>query len=553
MFTHETNKINVVTVKRRKSYYDSIEQDVGKTGNTFVALTDIFNRDPDDMTENKDTSTQTTLLNRSSERKNNEALKSIAKEILYNSTGQAVIKISQTPHIVLKFFLIFCLTLAGGLSLYLVGETVVGYYEYEVFTTTRTIFETSVLYPKITICNNNPFTTEYALDFLRKVNQNCRPDVDIFDHDQMKKLNASEKIKVFEQIVWFARTKMNSPSFSDADRKKLGHDLNDILLRCTFNNQKCTSQDFIWKFDKWLGNCYVFNSDFNSSGDLVELKRSDISGSVHGLQVDYYVNYFEDLTPLNSRFGLGALIRIENNSYATNVIKLAPGFETSVSIDRTFKFNLPKPYSNCDVDNTQPNDLNSDLYKLIAHSVYEYDQQLCFTQCLQKLIIDACNCTSPHFLSLFEAQQPESIEQKECIVSMYSSSNNFINENCLPLCPLECNKTEYKTSISFQIIGDWFVDYINDSKMLSADFIKKPINSHTTKESVVKVNAFYDSLSYTISTEAVKMNWVLLLANIGGTLGLFLGISVLSLCEIAEVLIEIYYVRKEEEKVYGIL
>ena len=489
-------------------------------------------------------------------------IKSMAKDILYNSTAQALIKITQTQHVTIKIFLILCLTLAAGFSAYLVSMTLSSYYNYEVFTTTRTIFETTSYFPKVTVCNTNPFITEYALDFLQEVNRNELTELDVFSEEEMTQLTIDEKMNAINILYLLAVIRMNNKNTTRGTRKRLGHDLADILLGCNFNNQKCTAEDFVWKFDESLGNCYTFNSGFDATnGNRTDLKNSTISGAMHGLQIELYVNFHEDLKFFNSKLGTGALIRIENNSFLSDSqysegIRVSPGFETSISIDRLFKFNLPKPYSNCDIDNTAPKEFDSYLYKKIANSTYNYNQQLCFTQCLQQLAIDTCNCTIPVFFSFFDVEPAASLEQNICFLKAYYEtylSNNFIKINCLPLCPLECNKTEYKTSISFQIIGDWFVDYINDSKMLSADFVKKPINSHTTKESVVKVNAFYDSLSYTISTEAVKMNWVLLLANIGGTLGLFLGISVLSLCEIAEVLIEIYYVRKEEEKVYGIL
>ena len=43
------------------------------------------------------------------------------------------------------------------------------------------------------------------------------------------------------------------------------------------------------------------------------------------------------------------------------------------------------------------------------------------------------------------------------------------------------------------------------------------------------------------------MDIVALLANIGGTLGLFLGVSLLHFCEPIEVLIGIYFIRNVQE------
>ena len=120
----------------------------------------------------------------------------------------------------------------------------------------------------------------------------------------------------------------------------------------------------------------------------------------------------------------------------------------------------------------------------------------------------------------------------------------------MPHCPLECNRTEYKASVStLKLLGDDFVDYIRKNKNLASDFKKTPLNANTAANSVVKVNIFYDSMSYTLSTESVKMDYVSLLASIGGNLGLFLGVSVFSIGELIEVAIEIYYVKRNKNTV----
>jgi hypothetical protein len=83
---------------------------------------------------------------------------------------------------------------------------------------------------------------------------------------------------------------------------------------------------------------------------------------------------------------------------------------------------------------------------------------------------------------------------------------------------------------------------INLVKDFSID--EKKLNSDRAKESVVRVNIFYDSLSYTMSTESPKMDVISLLSNIGGNLGLFLGVSLISVCELIEALIEIFFAFK---------
>jgi hypothetical protein len=102
----------------------------------------------------------------------------------------------------------------------------------------------------------------------------------------------------------------------------------------------------------------------------------------------------------------------------------------------------------------------------------------------------------------------------------------------LPLCPLECNQTLYKNSLSFsQLNGDQYVDTIKNNSNLASDFINRTIDSTQAEKSFIGLNIFYDSLSYTLTTESPQMDWVTLLGSIGGNLGLFLGVSVFSLCE----------------------
>jgi hypothetical protein len=94
-------------------------------------------------------------------------------------------------------------------------------------------------------------------------------------------------------------------------------------------------------------------------------------------------------------------------------------------------------------------------------------------------------------------------------------------------------------------MGDDFVDYIKENKNLAEDFIQTQTDPESAAKSVVKVNIFYESMSYELSSESPKMDIVSLLASVGGNLGLFLGVSVFSLCEIIEVVIEIYFVNKK--------
>ena len=147
----------------------------------------------------------------------------------------------------------------------------------------------------------------------------------------------------------------------------------------------------MWTFSRYYGNCFVFNSGFNASGHRVPTKSSLLSGYAYGLQLQMYIGFNHNLMPLNSLYGKGGMLKIENGSTFNDEklegVFVSPGLSPAVSIERNLNAYMPKPYSNCDVENRYrgggTTNFNSDLFKLIYHSKYEYSQQLCFNQCIK--------------------------------------------------------------------------------------------------------------------------------------------------------------------------
>jgi hypothetical protein len=85
---------------------------------------------------------------------------------------------------------------------------------------------------------------------------------------------------------------------------------------------------------------------------------------------------------------------------------------------------------------------------------------------------------------------------------------------------------------------------------LSSDFINRSIqDENVISKSVVKLNIFYDTLSYTNYEESPQWDIISLLASIGGNLGLFLGVCMFSLGELLVTLIELILFKLKKKKV----
>ena len=224
-----------------------------------------------------------------------------------------------------------------------------------------------------------------------------------------------------------------------------------------------------------------------------------------------------------------------------------PGLKTNVIVERVFEKQLPKPYSSCLVDNEAPKQFYSKLYDLILNSPYEYNQQFCFDLCQQETIYQECGCIGSDKYS-FYPNYAVCASNISCMTQLNKkfASNDFLIANCLSLCPLQCNRTLYRTSISSTLLlGDSYVGVIKNRPPIAEDFVTQSVNVSQAQISVVRVYIFYEYLAYTESAERAVSTSILTLASIiGGLLSLFLGVSVLSLFELIEVFLEIYFVQK---------
>ena len=479
----------------------------------------------------------------------------LLKENLTSELYHAVLDVYHSPRYIIKLYLFLFILISFGLASYTTIKLMLSYFDYEVTTTTRTISETTIDFPKITICNLNPFTTQYGLSILKQVNQMIYPEIDLFDNNQTQSLDMNTKMFYFNNLYLVSMGVVSN--FSDSKKKLISHQLDDILLNCAYSQELCTTAEFSWYFDAFYGNCYSYNTGINSTGSSVPLKQSFTASSFYGLDLILYVNYYEELALFNSaNAGSGVLVRVDNVSHVVDHmidgIQVASGQNMFISLSREFRTSLPKPYSLCDLEPQNPY-FNSDLYNLITKSKYDYTQSFCVQQCFQNLAIQKCNCTFSLIVSLYDSL---ACMDPTCVWDIYSNifiKNSFIQVACLPRCPLECNATKltYATTSS-SIIGDIYVDAIKSNSNISADFINRPIDSAIAKESIVQLNIFYDSLAYKNFEETPQWDIFSLVANLGGNLGLFLGVSFFSLCEIIATVIEIHFWKREKKKIFNL-
>jgi len=155
------------------------------------------------------------------------------------------------------------------------------------------------------------------MEFLKKVNQEIHPNIDIFNENQRDQLNFTYKSYLMNDTYWSATQVMNG--LNETEKRKLSYHLEDLMIACSFNSNPCSAKDFEWYFDSVYGNCWMFNSGLNlNTSQNIPLLFSSFPGEEYGFQLSLYVNFYQNLASFNSYSifsmlgGLGALIRIEN-------------------------------------------------------------------------------------------------------------------------------------------------------------------------------------------------------------------------------------------------
>ena len=127
-------------------------------------------------------------------------------------------------------------------------------------------------------------------------------------------------------------------------------------------------------------------------------------------------------------------------------------------------------------------------------------------------------------------------------------------------CPLECKSNGYGYTISFaEFPTHKYYTYASQSNILSPlisplipmayYYGSDEILFNEISRSVARVVIFYDELKETRIEQNAKTKLPDLVSNIGGTLGLYIGLSFLSLVEIFEILLKILIISFQKKKV----
>lgn len=470
-------------------------------------------------------------------------LKHRVSKIATTSTLHGLSNLIRTESIVFKIIWFACLITSGSVCCVLINRTVLEYLRYEVTTKIRNIKENEVDFPAIAICNSNALVTEFAEDFLISYIENNTNYSFANVENRLESLSGflSNNTELKQQIS-FSFYNLNIEI-----KKKFGLPVEELILKCEFNHIKCNLTNLKIAYHWNYGLCYVFNSD-----NIYKLTSDGIDSS---LSLELFAGYQNHVPYFTKSIGFQIIIYNQTDSFKFSYyfqrVSIQTNTETHIAISQNFIEKLKNPYSECDYDENDYNPgcpLEQNIYKEYTLKNIIYKKKNCMLEAYRKEVYLQCNCineigdipgVNTTCFTLIEAKCSSNLYRRFLQGEFY--------DMFMKICPIECNTQYYTFSNSFEFFPSPHYGEFLMEKLQGLHENKTERHCYRELEkSVAKVNIYYDKLGYQLITEIETMTNLDLVANIGGMLGLFMGMSLLSFIELFEMIIECFLVFKNK-------
>ncbi|CAF0942247.1 unnamed protein product [Brachionus calyciflorus] len=465
-------------------------------------------------------------------------IKKIILDNIESSTSHGFPNILRSESYIIKFMWTLCLLISSGYCAYCLTKSFQDYFSYETDTQLNYKRVSQIEFPTVTFCN------KFATD-LNKGNEIT--ELAKFGYIQLKSelTDLTDYNEIFKFIDY--NFKYQSIKFID-NFSYVGFDIDKMLLNCNFNFKGCNSSNFKFFLSSTYGFCYQFNADKSN------IRKVSSPGKQAGLSLELFIGYPNKDYDLYKSYG--AHLFIHNSSTIPSSeydgISLSTGHETDIVVSKTYFQKLPKPYSDCVQDSNATKNFDSDLYRETIKIFGQYDQKSCINLCFHKSILDVCGCYYPDQNIIKNLTQACDIDKGyKCYLNFsasYGESKSSIE--CIDKCPEECESVKYSLQMSHAdyptpFYAEFFMAYDYFINNGSRNFI----SYSNVKESTLAVNVYFDDIGYTIVEEKPSKTIEQLVADIGGFLGLCIGISILSVAEIFDSILKIillFFQKKNE-------
>ncbi len=338
--------------------------------------------------------------------------------------------------------------------------------------------------------------------------------------------------------------------------KEIGHKLKDMVIACTFGSRPCKEEDFeLFHLDRYF-NCFTF---------LKGREHKTVTQSVYaGLSLTMFLESspvdlpYVDRATENSD-GFTFVLREAKANPAINVEgqEVSPGHSISMIFSQERTKHLSDPFPPC--NDSSP-----------VHENQKYSYRECMNICIHEKVVQQCGCYPTDFftrINYTELETPNcarfwftnNIKAREMLMcqdtTLFVVLNDIEGCKCYSACeemsyPLSVSQSEWPSENSIKSFPDYiFKDrenvenlkaYVSYNNLLENNASQETINTWIRRH-FVRVNIFTNSRKILVKEDVPLISLPDLLCNIGGCMGLWLGISLVTSAEIMELIVRLLY------------
>ncbi|KAG6925734.1 sodium channel epithelial 1 alpha subunit [Chelydra serpentina] len=298
----------------------------------------------------------------------------------------------------------------------------------------------------------------------------------------------------------------------------------NFIYACRFNEVTCDQANYTHFHHPIYGNCYTFNDGNNS------LWTSSLPGINNGLSLLVRTEQNDYIPLLSTVTGARVMVHDQNEPAFMDDggFNVRPGVESSISMKKETTMRLGGSYSDCTEDGSD----------VLVQNLYSsrYTEQVCIRSCFQMSMVERCGCAY-YFYPLPSGAEycdyTKHIAWGHCYYKLQVEFKSNVL-GCFSKCRKPCEVTEYQLSAGYShwpstVSEDWV------SHMLSR---QNKYNITAKRNGVAKVNLFFEEWKYKTNGESPAFTVVTLLSQLGNQWSLWFGSSVLSVVEIAELILD---------------
>ncbi|XP_077982509.1 degenerin mec-10-like [Glandiceps talaboti] len=353
--------------------------------------------------------------------------------------------------------------------------------------------------------------------------------------------NRFERVKGNNPPDWESfMTFSSTPDFSDIENVlklspdevlEYGHQLEDFILQCTFDGQPCNiSEDFYTFQDERYGNCFKFNH--GRSG--MPVLQSTRTGNTFGLKLTLYMDQSEYI----SLYGRDVGARVTIFPHDVPVFPKSEGFTiksgtvTSLGLREFVISRLSEPYGTCFGDKNSKQGEETRFSK-----DYRYKVDACESECLESAIVSKCGCEQILRVGDIPPCNILNKTQDMCIQLM----NFMFQKNALKCnCPQICWDKYYDISSSQSVWPSHvYLRHLLRSIQATNSKTRNLNDLDSVRLNLARLEVYFEELNSQTISEQPAYPIEQLFSDIGGTLGLYIGLSIITVFEFFEFMTDV--------------